>query len=1032
MKRILTLFFAVCVAGCFSVHAQVVNFKGYYHQDFDSLASTGTTASTMPYGWYFAETGTGANTTYGIDNGTSNSGNTFSYGSASSSDRALGSLASGSTQSVFGVAFKNNTGKSISTIKISYVVEQWRIGNTSTARMDSSVAELSFFATSLTSPGVWSAIPQLNLYSTVQTATTAAALDGNNRANRTLVSYTATGLSVPDGTTIWLRWTDPNITGSDDALAIDSFTLEIPKTTVSFISKTATVNEGDSVQISLSIANPNANNTSVKVDVMSNSTAKVTEDYIYSGASYTFNGGSSNNINFWVKTVDDVKVEKTETLRLMLMDPTNGAMLGDSIFILTILDNDTTQTYKIRDAKFPQTSGVPDTTKYGFYHGVVISPDLDGGSGFQFSLKDSTGAIAVANPVMNLGYTPKMGDSLIVRGKVSSLYYTTFILADSIWVKNANNTIPAATVTTTLTDNNESDLITVKNLKLTNKAQWKPVTGSGGFFVTATNGSKTFDIFIDEDTDLFNRTAPMFNFDITGIVMQIGFTPTTGYGIIPRFNADLMEITYPMYKIAQVKTVNANGIPDSLNKKVWIKGIVQSPTYRPNALEFSLQDSTAGIIVFRTPGNFGYTPNVGDSVQVLGTIVNFNGLTELTVAPVDTLIVLSTNGFPIEAKTITSYQEMYEGSLVKLENVSIINPAQWTGTGSGFNVDVTNGADTFQIRIDADVNLYSAAAPTGMFNVSGILTQFDNSAPHTTGYQLLPRSSADIELIVITEPTFMEYTIAQLKPYNATTGVADSIGTKAWIRGVVHSEDFGGAFFSLADNTAGIIVLADDIDYNAKRGDSIRVLGTVTQEDGTTQLMPDSIIVISSNNTLMSPLTLTGIATEANEGKLVAVNNVKYAGVDADDFDLFTKGTDTFMVFVAGGVNLPVFDTAASYNLGGILLQLDETAPYFSNYIIVPRDSFDIERLPNVSVKEASKNVLNFSIYPNPTTNIVNITSGFVADRIIITDVAGKEMLRNIPVTNAVRMDISDLNAGVYFIQVQKGGNISTQKLIRQ
>ncbi len=1032
MKRILTLFLAVFAVGIFSAHAQFVNFNGYYHQDFDSLENNGSTGDTMPNGWYFYENSTTAGpTTYAIDNGAGVSGNTYSYGTTGSSDRALGTLSSNSNQPIIGVAFKNATGKAITTLKVSFIVEQWRIGNTSTGRLDTSKAELSVFATNLNSsgPGVWNAIPELNLYSTVQTATTAGALNGNNNANRTLVSYTATGLNIPDGTTVWLRWRDINITGSDDGLAIDSFTLEIPKTTVSFANTMATVNEGDSVQVSLSIMNANANNTTVKVDVMSNSTAKVTEDYVYTGTTYTFNGGSSNNVTFWVKTVDDMMVEKTEYLRLMLMDPTNDAVLGDSIFTLTILDNDTTQTYKIRDAKFPQTAGIPDTTKYGFFHGVVISPDFDGGSGFQFSLKDSTGAIAIANPIMNLGYNVAMGDSLIVRGKVSSLYYTTFILADSIWVKNTGNTIPAPMVATTLNDNNESDLITIKNVKLVNRNQWNPVTGSGGFFVTVTNGTRAFEMFIDEDTELFTRTAPMWHFDVTGIVMQIGFTATTGYGIIPRFNADIKEITYPMYKIGQLKSVNANGVPDSLNVRAWVKGIVQSPTYRSNALEFSLQDSTGGIIIFHSTKTFGYTPTVGDSIMVLGGVVNFNGLTEITLANNDTLIKLS-SGFPIAAQTVTMFSEMYEGSLVRLENVWLTTPSQWTGSGSAFNVDVTNGNDTFTVRIDRDVEVYSATAPSGRFNVTGILTQFDNTVPHTTGYQLLPRFISDIELIVEPQPQFMEYTIAQLKPYNATTGVADSIGAKAWIRGVVHSEDFDGAFFSLQDKTAGIIVLVEDVDYMAKRGDSIRVLGTIDQKDGTTMFIPDSIIVISGNHALQNPVIIN-TANENNEGRLVQVNGLTFTGMDDDDMLTFTNGTESFRIFKADGINLPDFDsTTAKYNIRGVLLQLDDEMPYFNNYFIAPRDANDVDII--LSVQNFAKKSLNFNVYPNPTNNIVNITSDFIAERVIITDVAGKEIMRTIPTTNAVRMDVSALKAGMYFIQVQKGSSVTTQKLYKQ
>ena len=80
-----------------------VDFTGGYSQDFDTLESSGTTGTALPPGWAFAESGTNANASYGIDNGSSNSGNTFSYGSTGSSERALGALLSGSLNSRFGL-----------------------------------------------------------------------------------------------------------------------------------------------------------------------------------------------------------------------------------------------------------------------------------------------------------------------------------------------------------------------------------------------------------------------------------------------------------------------------------------------------------------------------------------------------------------------------------------------------------------------------------------------------------------------------------------------------------------------------------------------------------------------------------------------------------------------------------------------------------------------------------------------------------------------------------------------------------------
>ncbi len=67
-----------------------------YTQNFNSLASnTNTTDGLMIPGWGFLETGTNANTTYSIGTGSGTTGDTYSFGSAGSTDRALGGLRSG-------------------------------------------------------------------------------------------------------------------------------------------------------------------------------------------------------------------------------------------------------------------------------------------------------------------------------------------------------------------------------------------------------------------------------------------------------------------------------------------------------------------------------------------------------------------------------------------------------------------------------------------------------------------------------------------------------------------------------------------------------------------------------------------------------------------------------------------------------------------------------------------------------------------------------------------------------------------------
>jgi hypothetical protein len=163
------------------VHLNLINSS--YQQQFDSLASTGTTndIATLPAGWTFSESGTNANTTYAAGTGSSNAGNTYSFG-LTAADRALGGLLSGSLNSTIGAGFVNHTGSTITALQIQYRGEQWRLGATGRAadRLD---FQYSTDATSLTS-GTWTDIDSLDFISPVTTGTVGA-LNGNDTLNNT-------------------------------------------------------------------------------------------------------------------------------------------------------------------------------------------------------------------------------------------------------------------------------------------------------------------------------------------------------------------------------------------------------------------------------------------------------------------------------------------------------------------------------------------------------------------------------------------------------------------------------------------------------------------------------------------------------------------------------------------------------------------------------------------------------------------------------------------------------------------------------
>ncbi len=191
-----------------------------YTQNFDSLASSGTDHTLSLTGWLLHETGTNANQLYVAGTGSSTTGDTYSFGSANSTDRALGTLRTGTLVPTFGAAFTNNTGVTITSLLISYTGEQWRLGNT--GRTDRLDFQYSLDATSL-STGTWIDFDALDF--TSPNTTTFGALDGNAAGNHSSIAATLTGLSLAPGATFFIRWSDFDAAGSDDGLAIDDFSL---------------------------------------------------------------------------------------------------------------------------------------------------------------------------------------------------------------------------------------------------------------------------------------------------------------------------------------------------------------------------------------------------------------------------------------------------------------------------------------------------------------------------------------------------------------------------------------------------------------------------------------------------------------------------------------------------------------------------------------------------------------------------------------------------------------------------------------
>ena len=208
-----------------------------YTQDFNILAST-STSSVVPAGVGFVETnvgtGTTANNTYtaitisSTGSGSSGTGETYSFGAGTTAttDRALGSVRSGSLASQYGFAFTNTTGSVITSLAVSYTGETYRLAGSTPARGSSDRLDFQYStdATSLTT-GTFIDVDPLDYVGPVNNVTSSTGFDGNDPANRTVVTGTITGLSIAAGATFYIRYVDFDAPGADDGLAIDDFSI---------------------------------------------------------------------------------------------------------------------------------------------------------------------------------------------------------------------------------------------------------------------------------------------------------------------------------------------------------------------------------------------------------------------------------------------------------------------------------------------------------------------------------------------------------------------------------------------------------------------------------------------------------------------------------------------------------------------------------------------------------------------------------------------------------------------------------------
>ena len=353
--------------------------------------------------------------------------------------------------------------------------------------------------------------------------------------------------------------------------------------------------------------------------------------------------------------------------------------------------------------------------------GIVMTAPFTNSTLTGFFIQDAPGAWN--GILVESGENVNPGDSITFTGLVQESFGFTIVtnLTNFEVVNSGNSLYPITPITTAQVNEEqfESILVQVTDAECTDPnpgfGQWEVNDGSGAALV---------------GTSMYQYTTQQLGteYDITGMV----YYSFNEFKILPRFAADVAVANTPPPVLTSIYdiqfTTDPSGESPMNGQAVTTAGVVTAvgPDF------FFLQDGAGpwnGIEVYDPSTNV----TRGDSVQITGSVTEYFGVTQIHQLSNKT-IVSSGNALPSATVVTTgAISEMYEGVLIRVENVICTN------NDSGFGMWQVSDLSGV---INVDDKLYLYAATTGQnYNIDGII----NYAFGT--FRISPRDLNDIDAI---------------------------------------------------------------------------------------------------------------------------------------------------------------------------------------------------------------------------------------------------------------------------------------------
>lgn len=318
----------------------------------------------------------------------------------------------------------------------------------------------------------------------------------------------------------------------------------------------------------------------------------------------------------------------------------------------------------------------------------------------------------------------------------------------------------------------------------------------------------------------------------------------------------------------------------------------------------------------------------------------------------------------------------------------------------------------------ANSTLYSATITATNTTSVG---EFIISVRNTVAPNHIQIDSVSITEVIVAPPVFVS--VYDIQYTTATPADSPYDGQIVNTGGIVTYVRASGEFY-ISSGTgpwSGVYVYSTLSPSPVAVGDSVTFSAEVDEFNGLTELkFPSNLVVVSQGNFFFSTPVTTGMAlTEPYEGCFVSACGV--CTLADNSFGDWTLNDGSGAATIGDFFFTNTATLNSSYNVKGII-------DYAFNFFKwLPRNAGDVQVTASC-VNSIDENNVSFSVYPNPTEDMVYITFTTSENHVItLTDISGKVIETKVLNTNST-IDLSDLSTGIYFLTV----NNQTIKIIKK